>query len=890
MLNKLRLRLRALFFKPRMEDELQAELQFHLEREVEQNIARGMTREEARSAAIRSFGGVERVKEESRDVWGIRLAEELWQDLQYGLRMMRKSPAFTLIVVLTLALGIGANTAIFSVVNGVLLRPLAFHEPDRLFMLWTDSPSWQLGFHELPATPADLTEWRATATSFEQIATFQSNPADLSDGGEPERIGCSLVSANLLPMLGVQPLIGRQFFVDEEQLGRSDVVMISYALWHRRFGGNPQILGKKITINGASGLVIGVLPEGFHFPRATDMPQGYHLPEKTDLWGPLVKESGYWQRRDVRPPVPIVGRLKAGVTQAQAQAEMDNIAARQAKDYPQTHDGWRVWLTPLFNQVVGQTRTPLLILLGAVICLLLIACANIASLLLARAASRRREIAVRTAIGAGRRRIIRQLLTESLLLAALGGGCGLLLGSWGLDFLLRFVPPTMPRLQDISLDNRVLLFTALISVLTGVLFGLIPALQASKVNLAESLKDAGRANSAERGLRSQSWLVTAEVALVAVLLVGAALMLQSFQRLLTVDLGFKPEAVTTFEISLTYARYPEGSQRTQFFEQVRERISSLPGVRVVGAISNLPLGGNENMVYIAPEGAEPAPRGKEPMAEGRVITPGYIGAMSMSLMGGREFNATDSADNPPVAIVNETLARQFFPAGDAVGKRIQNLSYQHWKTIVGVVRDVRSHALEMQALPQLYVPYAQDSYYQMTMAIRADAAVAPTLRSAIHRELKQLDALLPVANYRTMTELAAQAAARPRFITLLLNLFAAVALLLTVIGLYGVVSYRVHQRTRELGIRIALGAQRQNVLALVIHQGMQPVLLGVGIGMISAFVLMRLLTSELYETKPTDPATFGLVASGLLLTSLVASYFPARWAAKVDPMIALRHE
>jgi predicted permease len=893
VLSKLRTTLRALLRRSEVECELDEELRHHIEQQTEQNIRLGMNSEEARCAARKAFGGVEQAKERSRDARGSRWIEDSWQDLRYGARMLSKHPGFTLIATLTLALGIGANTAIFSVINGVLLRPLAFHDTDRLFMLWADNPAWQVGIHELPATPADLPEWRANATSFEQLAAFQSNPGDLSDGGEPERVGWVLVSVNLLPMLGVQPLMGRHFSAEEEQPGRDGVVMISYALWQRRFGGDPEILGKKITVNGVPRPVIGIMPEGFHFPRANEMPQGYHMPERTDLWAPLAREPGYWQARDQRPPVPIVGRLKPGITQAQAQAEMNAIAARQTRDYPQTHDGWRVWLTPLFNQVIGQTRTPLLVLLGAVGFLLLIACANIASLLLARAATRHREMAVRAAIGAGRARIIRQLLTESLLLAALGGSLGLLLGYWGLDALLSFVPPTVPRVHDISLDTHVLLFTALISILTGVLFGLVPAWQASKVNLAEALKNAGRTNSASRGggNRSHSLLVTAEVALAAVLLIGAILMLQSFQRLLAVDPGFRPEGIATFEISLTWARYPEDSQRAQLFEKVRERLSRLPGVRAVGAISNLPLSGNENMGYLVIEGTEPAPRGKEPMAENRVITPGYLTAMGMSLMRGRDFEATDGSDKPPVAIINETLARQFFPAVGAVGKRIKWLYEDNWRTIVGVVRDVRSYAMEMQARPQLYVPYAQNhQQYEMTMAMRADATVLPSLRGAIQQELKRIDALLPVANFRTMPELVAKAVARPRFSTLLLGLFAAAALMLTVIGLYGVVSYGVNQRTREIGIRMALGAQRQDVLALVIGQGMRPAFVGVGIGMLGAFGLTRLLANQLYEVKAMDPATFGMVALGLLFVLLVACYIPARRAAKIDPIVAIHSE
>jgi putative ABC transport system permease protein len=570
---------------------------------------------------------------------------------------------------------------------------------------------------------------------------------------------------------------------------------------------------------------------------------------------------------------------------------MDDIAARQARDYPQTHEGWRVRLTPIFNQIVGQTRAPLLVLLAAVGFLLLIACANIASLLLARAATRRREMAVRAAIGAGRARIIRQLLTESLLLATLGGGLGLLLAYSGLDALLSFLPPTMPRLQEISLDTHVLLFAASISILTGVLFGLVPAWQASKAPLAEALKDAGRANSAGRGIRSHSLLVTAEVALAAVLLVGAALMLQSFQRLLAVDPGFKPEGVATFEVSLPGSRYRDGGQRAQFFDRARAQLSSLPGVRAIGAISNLPLSGDESMDYVAVEGAEPAPRGKEPVTENRVIIPGYFEAMGMNLMSGRDFEASDGADKPPVAIVNETLARQFFPEGDAVGKRIKRvLRDKDWSTIVGVVRDVRGHALETPARPQFYRPHAQAPYGRMTMAIRADATAWPSLRSVIQQEFKQLDATLPVANYRTMPELVAKATARPRFSALLLGLFAAVALVLTAVGLYGVIAYGVNQRTREIGIRLALGARRQNAMALIIGQGMRPALVGMVIGMAGAFGSMRLLANQLYEIKPTDPMTFGMVALGLSFVSLVACYLPARRAAKIDPMVALRTE
>ncbi|HKS43403.1 MAG TPA: ABC transporter permease [Blastocatellia bacterium] len=901
---EIRQQLAALQLEPAREAEIVEELSQHLEDRYAELRADGATKEEAYRAALvelsdnnwlsRELRRVERAVPDEPVTLGAQrrsLMADLWHDLRYASRMLRHNLGFSLIAVLTLALGIGANTAIFSVINGVLLRPLAFNDPDRLIMLWTDNPAYQLGVHEFPPANSDLSEWRIGANCFEQIAALETKIADLSDDGDPERIGGIEASVNLLPLLGVQPMLGRQFLADEEQRGKDNVAIISYALWQRRFGGDAEIIGKPITINRRRRTIIAVMPEGFNFPRATEMPRLFNMPEAADLWTPLSKNDKFWQSRTQRGLI-FIGRLKAGLTQAQAQAEMDSIAARQARDYPQTHEGWSVWLTPLFNQIVGQTRAPLLVLLFAVGFLLLIACANIASLLLARAAARRQEMAVRAAIGAGRARIIRQLLTESFVLAALGGGFGLLFGYLGLKVLLSFIPPNVPRLQNISLDAHVFFFTALVSILTGVLFGLVPAWQASKVNLAEALKDAGRSNSGGRGIRSHSLLVTAEVALVAILLVGAVLMLQSFQRLMAVDPGFNPQGVATFQVCLPWSHYSEGEQRDQFFEQARSQLSSLPGVHAVGAVSQLPLSGNESMSVFSVEGADPVPHGKEPMVEDRVITPGYFDAMGVSFVSGRDFNEADRKGKMPVVIVNEQLARQFFPEGDCIGKRIKRtLDDKDWKTIIGVVRDVRGFALEVQARPQFYHPHAQDlDRDEMSMVLRADQSALPSLRSAIQQEFKQLDATVPLANYRTMQQLVSNAVARPRFITLLLGLFAATALLLTVVGLYGVVAYGVNQRTREIGIRMALGAQRQNVLALVIRQGMQPALVGLVIGMAGAFVLMRSLASQLYEVKAGDPLTFILVALSLLLIACAACYVPARRATKIDPMVALRYE
>src|ERR1044072_292104 len=671
----------------------------------------------------------------------MRLLADLRQDLRYTFRSLRRQPGFALVATLTLALGIGANTAIFSVVNGVLLRPLGFREPERLFMIWTDNPRFQLGFNEFPATNSDMAQHRATASSFQEIAAFQTAPTDLSEDGDPERVGAIEVTANLMPVLGVEPLLGRTFSAQEEQPGQDKVAIISYDLWQQRYGGAKDILSRVVTANQVRRQIIAVMPAGFNSPRATEMPQAYNLPEKVDLWIPLARNAEYWQRRTQRGSVCLVGRLKPGVTAAQAQAEMDQISARQAIAYPDTHKGWRVWLTPLFSQVIGRTRMPLLILLGAVGVLLLIACANITSLLLAKSAGRRREIAVRAAIGADRTRIIRQLLTESILLGLLGGSFGLLLGYWGLHVLMTFIPANVPRLQNVTLDSKVFIFTAVISLLTGVLFGLAPAFQASKLNLIEALKSSAQIRSAGTRIRAHSILVCVQVALVAVLLVGAVLMLKSFQRLMSVDPGFKPQGVATFQISLPWARYSDNTQREQFYMQTQARLKSLPGVHAVGAASRLPLTGNESMNYFLVEGAEPVPRGQEPLAEDRVITPGYLNAMGVSFVSGRDFDERDTSDKPLVAIVNETLARKFFPTENAIGRRIKwALGDKGWRTIVGVVHDVRGQALEVEPRPQFYHPFAEDpSEDSMSFAVRADASTLPSLQGAIKNELKQLD-------------------------------------------------------------------------------------------------------------------------------------------------------
>ncbi len=814
-------------------------------------------------------------------------------DLKFAFRQLVKNPGFTAVAVLTLALGIGANTAIFSVINAVLLKALPYREPERIAMLWTDNPSLNLGFHELPPTPPDLLDWRNQAQSFEQIAAFRTRPADLSEEGDPERVGGVQVTANFFSLLGAQPTLGRVFSTDEEQPGKDKVAIISHRLWQQRFGADANIIGQFITINHERHAIIGVMPHGFSFPRGAEMPAGYALMAQTDVWHPYSDSAEYWRNDDSRDFIAM-GRLKPGLTLRQAQAEMTGLARREAELYPKTHVGWTIHLRPLALQVAGKTRPVLFILLAAVAFVLLIACANVANLLLCRCTARRKEMAMRAAIGAGRGRIVRQLMTESVLLSVGGGGIGLLLGAWGVQVILALSPPNIPRLTETTLDGRVFLFSLFISLATGVIFGLAPAWYASKVNLSEALNAESRSGTPAGRHRTYGLLVIAEVALAVILLSGAGLMLQSFMRLLAVDPGFKPQRVAAFDVGLNGARYEDIARQRQFYREARERLVKVPGVRAAAAISNLPLGGAENLSFLFIEGTPPPSAGNEPLAENRKITPGYLETMGVSLLRGRDFTDKDGPDQPNVCIVNESIARTFFSGADSIGKRLKMAradEEQHpWFTIIGVAGDVRSYGLEVKPRPQIYTTVEQNTDNEMTLLVRAETMPAASLERAIRAEMKSFDPALPLANFRTMESLVANAVARPRFTTFLLSLFAITALLLTAVGLYGVVAYATSQRTREIGIRIALGAGGGNVLALVVRQGMLPAVIGLAIGLAGALTLTRLLANQLYEVKATDPLTFLGVTAVLLLVALAACFLPARRAATTDPMVVLRHQ
>ncbi len=805
----------------------------------------------------------------------------IWQDLHFALRMLRKRPGFTAAAVIALALGIGANTAIFSVVNSVLLRPLGYKEPERLVTIGHSYP--KLDLIASVSAPGYI-DYRDQTSAFEEIAASSNANYNLTDGGEPERVQGRRVTANFFPLLGVAPALGRPFLAEEDKPEASRVAILSHGLWQRRFGGDPQIVNRTITLNNESYTVVGLMPMEFRFGR-------------DELWTPIAftPEQLANDRRG-NEYLGVIARLKQGVTIEKAQAELDFIARRIMEANPEAYpadSGWGVKLKSLNEEIVGNVRPALLVLLGAVGFLLLIACSNVANLMLARAAARGREIAIRTALGASRLRIVRQLLTESLLLALVGGTAGLLLAVWGIDLLVALEPVDVPRAREIGIDARVLLFTIGLSLLTGVLFGLLPALQASKPELIGKLKEGGRGSAIGGGLRNaRSLLVVTEIAVALVLLIGAGLMVRSFSRLLNVNPGFQTENVLTMQVALPATKYREPQQRRAFFQELMERLKTLPGVESVGAISNLPLGGGVTSFTFAIEG-RPAPPGvMNPHTDGRVATPDYLQTMKIPLLRGRHFTERDNADARLVAIIDETLARQFFPGEDPVGKRITIEGPDEnpiWREIVGVVGAIRHKGLDAELKAQLYYPHAQSTAGFMSVVVRT-ANEPASLTSAVRGAVRAVDKEQPVYNVRTMGEVLNNSVSQKRFSMFLLTIFAAVALVLAAVGIYGVMAYTVTARTNEMGIRIALGARSIDILRLVVGQGMILALAGVALGLIIAFGVTRVMSSLLYGVSATDPVTFAAIALLLTGVALLACYIPARRATKVDPMIALRYE
>jgi putative ABC transport system permease protein len=812
--------------------------------------------------------------------------ETFWQDIRYGIRMLVKAPSVSIVATIALALGIGANTAIFSVVNAVLLRPLPFANSEALMNVWeTDSVRGSMrGASSYP----NFADWRDQSTSFEYMASYYSNDFVMTGRGEPVRLQGAVVSADLFPLLGAAPILGRGFLPDEDKPDASGrAVLLSQALFQKRFNSDGNIIGQPMTLGGKIYNIVGVMPEAFQFPIQN---------EPIELWTTVAVD------REGEDPITeqrgahylnVIARLKPGVSKHQAQAEMATIGARLEQQYPDNNLHRGIRIEPALDALVGDIRPALLILLGAVGCVLLIACANVANLLLARAMMRHKEMAIRSALGASRMRVVRQLLTESVLLSLAGGALGLVMAVWWSDLLVALGKQNIPRALQVGLDWRVLGFTLVVSLLTGIVFGLVPALHSSKTELTESLKEGSRGSSeGARRNRIRGVLVVSELAIAVVLLIGASLLIQSLWRLRQVSPGFDSQNLLTFVVGIPEVRYPSEKQ-AQFYKDLISRIESLPGVKSASSVIPLPLSGSMFRISFATEG-RPVPKGEEPSADFFSINEGYFKTLGVSILKGRDFNERDTAKSTGVVIVNQAFAQKYFPGEDPIGKRIEpGISTLETETemreIVGVVADVRNRNLSSELRPGYFVPVTQVPFDQMTLVVRTTND-PHSLVTAVQNEVHSIDPQLPVFSVKTMDEYISATVAAPRFNTTLLGIFAAVALVLTIVGLYGVMSYSVAARTNEIGIRMALGAQVTDVLVLIFRQGMTLVLIGEVVGLAGAFALTRLIRGLLFGVTATDYTTFIVVAVILAAVALLATLIPALRAARVDPLEALRYE
>ena len=805
--------------------------------------------------------------------------DHLRQDIQYAFRRLLKAPGFTLIAVATLALGIGANSAIFSVVNGVLLKPLPYPEADRLVGVYHVAE----GQRAVMSGP-NFTDVIGAAKSLENAAAISTTDIILTGQGEPVRLDVAAVSASLFNVLRVRPALGRVFDADENTPGRTNVVVLSDALWRARFGADPGVLGRRIELNGVAREIIGVMPPGFSYPSARE------------AWLPIRYDQNFVSKQRANWYLRVVGRLKPGITPQQSAAEVETLGRNLARQYPDANEGVGMTTFPLHEAMVGDIRRSLFVLLGAVGFVLLIACANVANLLLARAASRESEMAVRTALGAGRGRLVRQLLTECVILALAGGALGLLLGVWGVAFLTSLKPQGVPRLDAVAVEATVILFTFGLAMITGLLFGIVPAVHATRGALSGSLKEGGRgAGTSRGGARIRGLLVVAEMALAVMLLAGAGLLMRSFLRLQSVDPGFDPSKTLSFELSLPPVRYAEEPQQVAFFDELLPRLRALPGVRAVEATMALPLSGTNFVISFNVAGRPPLTSAQEPAIEVRVATPGYFSTIGIPLKRGRLFTGEDKAGTPPVVLLTESAARQYFPNEDPIGKTIK-LGWGRGQgkpraggEVVGIVGDIKDAGLNEPNPPQLYMPYRQWPVDSMSVVMKTTTP-PETLGSAVRQEVHAIDPNLPVSNIGSLEQIISESISQPRFYMTLLGVFATVALMLAAIGIFGVLSYAVSQRTREIGIRMALGAPGRTVVNLIVRQAMLLVVSGVAAGTIAALFLSQTITKMLFGVTPTDPVTFAGVAAVLVAVALFAAYLPARRATRVDPIIALRAE
>jgi predicted permease len=819
----------------------------------------------------------------------------LAKDLRYAIRTLAKSPGFTVAAILSLAIGIGANTSIFSIINALLLRPLPYQDASRLVILWNRSPG--LNITEDWFSTAQYFDIKNGHHGFEQVAIAIGGNYNLTSRGQPERVGTIRVSSNLLPMLGQAAALGRGFTSDEDSPGKPATAVLSYGMWLRHFGADPKMIGQSVTLNGVPYEVVGIMPRAFSLPREV-------LPtldgaEQADILLPLPLPLDATQNRD-HEDYNIMGKLKPGVSVAQAQAEMDTITARLRHDYPQTYPpngGLTFGIVPLLEQVVGDARPTLFVLLGAVGCVLIIACANVANLLLARAVARQKEIAIRTAMGASRARIVRQVLTESVLLSLSGGVVGVLLAFWSLHWIHVFGPKSVPRINDIGIDRVALVFTSVLSLLSGAVFGLVPALRVSRLDLHTTLKDANRGTAGTsavwgRGHNLRRMLVISELALCVMLLIGAGLLIRSFMLLESVSPGFNPNNVLTLELTMSGPRYKDPQAVVATYRQLWNRLEGLPGVTASGAVTALPLSQMFAWGPITVEGRVPPPGENFINADQRVVSGHYFEAMQIPLRSGRFFNEQDTFTSPKVVVIDEYMAQQLWPNQDPIGRRIHFggiADKSPWETVVGIVGRVKQYTLDSDSRIAFYLPQTQYPARAMNVVLRSGADSA-ALTTAVKQQIHELDGDLPLYNVRTMNQRLEESLAQRRFAMLLLALFAFVALALAAIGTYGVMAYLVNQGTREIGIRIALGATQRAIVRLIVLKGLVLALCGVAIGVAGAFAGSRLMRSLLFGVTPSDPFTFVVISLLLTLITLLASYIPAHRAAQIDPIVSLRDE
>jgi putative ABC transport system permease protein len=874
-------RIRSLFRKNVVERELDQELRFHLERQIAENVAAGMTPEEARRRATREFGGVEQMKERCRDERRVNLIETLLQDVRYGARTLRKNPGFTFFAAVVLALGIAANTAIFSIADTVLLRPLPYRDAGRLVMVWEDSAPY--GFPRDTPAPGNFSDWKARNEVFEDMAASSDGTFNLTGDGNPQEILGRYVTANLFSVLGTRVALGRDFRPEDDIPGTARVAILSHGLWLQRFGGDPQIVGKEMHLNYEKYAVIGVMPRGFQFPD-----------REAQLWVPaqftkerLANHGNHF--------LNVVARLKPGIPLKTANANLATIAKQLEKEHPEENAKVGAYAIPLREEISGDIRPAIMVLVGAVCFVLLIACANVANLLLARASGRRREMALRLTLGASRGRVIRQMLTESILLATLGGSTGLLLSFWGTPFLASLIPAGIAPLSGTEVNGRVLLFTLVVSITTGMLFGIMPALRVSGLDLVDSLKQGGgRSGLGSGGRRLRDALVVCEVALAIVLLSGAALMIRSLENLYHLDPGFRADHVLVMRTPLPRQKYEAFAPRAAFYDQVLERVDRIPGVVAAGYTTWVPLTNTGGATGILVENQPTPPPGQRLIPNVRIVSRNYTRALRMKLIKGRLFDEHDGAGTQAVALINETMARECWHGGDPIGRRFTRgdpPEKPEWITVAGIVGDVHQAGLDVPARPEMYLPYQQQDFgfepEYLAVRISGDPML---LAEAVRKEVWTVDKEQPVAGVMPLEDLVDDNLAPRRIQASLLGGFAGMALLLASLGIYAVLSFAVTQRTQEIGVRVALGAEPGDVLHLVFSQGLKLFLIGAALGLAAALALSRTLTHLLYGVSAYDPVSFASVTILLAGVTLLACYIPARRATRVDPMVALRYE